>query len=175
MVQYKPITLSHLNVSPISSLSSTFGSLPRTTAEPSLDLVRLTFVTADEDILDCSAVGSGNQTFYKISTEYQKNMPMVMTFQARWDTIRPRGMGAHSVRRNQAPFPQMENGRLDFTVNGVATVSKHPSSLPYMFLLFPHSNNARKIVINGDECVRDTIYVRIRDIRPPFPILTSNR
>jgi hypothetical protein len=80
MVQYNPSISFHPNVSHISSLSSTFVSLRHTTAEPSSDLVRLTFVTADEDILDCSAVGSGNQIFYEISTEYQKNMPMVMTF-----------------------------------------------------------------------------------------------
>jgi len=38
--------------------------------------VRLTFVTADGDIVDYSAVGFGNQTFFEISTEYRPNTPV---------------------------------------------------------------------------------------------------
>lgn len=90
---------------PVSPHSPTFGALPHTTAEPSPDWVRLIFVTADGDILDCSVVSSGNQTFYEISTEYQPNRPMVTTF-ARLD-------GTHFARVEWEPVPLVEiNDRL---------------------------------------------------------------
>ena len=71
---------SQSNWHPTSPTSPIFGALPHATPEPSPDWVRLTFVTADGDILDCSVVGSANQPFYEISTEYQPNTPMITTF-----------------------------------------------------------------------------------------------
>ena len=74
------LTPSHPTWTPAPPLFPTFGALPWTTAEQSPDWIRLTFVSADGDILDCSVVGSSNQTFYEISTESQPGMPMITTF-----------------------------------------------------------------------------------------------
>jgi hypothetical protein len=107
-----------------------FWSLSPYHAEPSPDWVRPTFVTADgntlDDILDCSTVGSGNQTFFEISTECRLNGPMVRTF-AR--------MGTRSAGRNSRPSPQTESDRMDYTINGGATVVNILSSVLFIFLI----------------------------------------
>ncbi|KIM40762.1 hypothetical protein M413DRAFT_412913 [Hebeloma cylindrosporum] len=130
---------------PSSSHSPTFGALPHgTTTEPSPEWVRLTFVSADGDILDCSVVGSGNQTFYEISTEDQPNASMVTTF--------AKLNGTHFARIEWERVPLVE-------INGLL----HKQRANEWITPFTESRHARKMVINHKEYVwerhRDTIYL----------------
>ncbi|KDR82273.1 hypothetical protein GALMADRAFT_59596 [Galerina marginata CBS 339.88] len=77
---HQPWTLS----SPISPI---FGALPPFPSENSPDWIRLTFVSADGDVLDCSVVGARQQIFFEISTESFENKPMATTFAKKDGTV----------------------------------------------------------------------------------------
>ncbi|PPQ78771.1 hypothetical protein CVT25_010644 [Psilocybe cyanescens] len=51
-------------------MSPAFGAIPSHAVERSPSWIRLTFISADGDIIDCSVRAFGWQTFFEISTEY---------------------------------------------------------------------------------------------------------